>query len=103
MTRRAPNRHFTRRAYIAKGMGVGIMYTPELTHVVQQHGLYLHMYADDIQIYGFCQPSKKNKLTVGNVSRSSQLLVPIQSLPNQLFKGRLNLVRFKQTPNINRP
>jgi len=40
-----------------------IMYTSELTNVVQQFGLHIHMYADDIQIYGFCQPTKKNELT----------------------------------------
>lgn len=39
-----------------------ILYTFALNHIVRQHDLHLHMYADDIQVYGFCLPSKKNEL-----------------------------------------
>ncbi len=34
-----------------------IMYTADLSYVVAGHGLALHQYADDSQIYGTCRPS----------------------------------------------
>ncbi len=40
-----------------------IMYTADLPSIVQQHGLSLHLYADDTQIYGSCRPDDTNQLT----------------------------------------
>ena len=34
-----------------------LLYTAELCSLIQGHGLSLHLYADDMQIYGSCQPS----------------------------------------------
>jgi len=34
-----------------------IMYTVDLTALVEHHGLCPHLYADDMQIYGSCPPS----------------------------------------------
>jgi hypothetical protein len=61
-----------------------ILYTSDLTQAVQQHGLNLHMYADDIQIYGFCPPSKKNELT-------TQLEACLDSLSGWFHSNRLQL------------
>ena len=38
------------------------LYTAELADLARYHGLRLHSYADDIQLYGFCNPSKKLSL-----------------------------------------
>ena len=66
-----------------------ILYTSELTHVVQQFGFHLHMYADDIQIYGFCQPSKKSELT-------HKLEMCLDSLSRWFLSNRLH-VNFSKT------
>ena len=34
-----------------------ILYTADITKIIQKHGLLHHLYADDSQIYGFCQQS----------------------------------------------
>jgi len=34
-----------------------IIYTADLAPIVAEHGLLLHQYADDSQIYGFCHPA----------------------------------------------
>ena len=34
-----------------------VLYTADLHQLVHSHGLQLHAYADDIQLYGFCSPS----------------------------------------------
>ena len=61
-----------------------IMYTSELTRVVQDYGLNLHMYADDIQIYGSCPPSKKDELTQRMESCLDALSIWFQSNRFQL-------------------
>ena len=51
-----------------------IIYTADLESIVSEHGLSLHQYADDSQIYGSCQPLAVSSLSstvsqcVGNVS-----------------------------------
>jgi hypothetical protein len=45
-----------------------IMYTADLSSVIANHGLSLHQYADDSQIYGTCRPSSTAALS-GVVSR----------------------------------
>ena len=40
-----------------------VLYTADLIDIAQQHDLCMHSYADDIQLYGFCNPSDKGKLS----------------------------------------
>jgi hypothetical protein len=40
-----------------------ILYTADLSLVVESHGLSLHQYADDCQIYGSCRPSRTADLS----------------------------------------
>lgn len=39
-----------------------LLYTADLLRLVRAHGLDPHLYADDTQIYGFCQPGDCSKL-----------------------------------------
>ena len=41
------------------------MYTADLVSVIEQHGLSLHLYTDDTQIYGSCPPSNVDHLVQG--------------------------------------
>ena len=53
-----------------------ILYTADITKIIEKHELLHHLYADDSQIYGFCQQSfvdnarLSNKLTncIGEVA-----------------------------------
>jgi len=42
-----------------------IIYTADLAWIVADHGLSLHLYADDSQIYGACPPTATCSLSVG--------------------------------------
>ena len=33
-----------------------VLYTADLISLVEQHGFYPHLYADDTQVYGSCRP-----------------------------------------------
>jgi hypothetical protein len=39
-----------------------LLYTADLIRLVRAHGLDPHLYADDTQIYGFCQPGDCSQL-----------------------------------------
>ena len=41
-----------------------VLYTVDLLRVIDSHGLTPHMYADDTQVYGFCQPTAATALAV---------------------------------------
>ena len=53
-------------AGVAQGSVLGpllfVLYTADFIKIVERHGLRIHAYADDIQLYGFCTPSMKNDL-----------------------------------------
>ena len=40
-----------------------VLYTADLVKIAHHHSLSMHSYADDIQIYGFCNISDKTKLS----------------------------------------
>ena len=61
-----------------------ILYTSDLAHIVLTHGLQVNMYADDIQVYGFCTPAKMKEL-------SSQLETCLDSLNAWFSSNRLQL------------
>jgi len=52
--------------------------------VVKRHGLHLHCYADDIQIYGFCEPSDVDAL-------QQRLSVCIDEVFTWMMSNRLQL------------
>ena len=62
----------------------GKKFTSDLINLVQNHGLRIHVYADDVQIYGFCPPSKRNDL-------SAQLSACLDSLTSWFASNRLQL------------
>jgi len=39
-----------------------IMYTADVTRIVERHGLNVQQYADDTQLYGVCHPSNSESL-----------------------------------------
>jgi hypothetical protein len=40
-----------------------ILYTADLCGIIERHGFWSHLYADDTQIYNSCRPSDVNQLT----------------------------------------
>ena len=42
-----------------------LLYTADLLELIQSHGLHPHMYADDTQVYGFCNPGATNEIQPG--------------------------------------
>ena len=40
-----------------------LLYTADLIHLIEQHGLHPHLYADDTQIHGSCTPSETQQLS----------------------------------------
>ena len=61
-----------------------VMYTSDVFNIVQSHGLHIHAYADDIQVYGFCAPSKTSDL-------SDRLSACLDSLLAWFSSNRLQL------------
>ena len=51
-----------------------ILFTNDLVSLVQQHGLNIHMYADDIYIYSACPPSKRH-ITSAQISECFDTLI----------------------------
>ena len=41
-----------------------VLYTADVVRLVQLHGLSVHQYADDTQIYGCCHPNNSASLHV---------------------------------------
>ena len=39
-----------------------LLYTADLAKLVESHGLHVHLYADDTQVYGFSSPSPAAQL-----------------------------------------
>lgn len=80
-----------------------IVFTADLTGLVNGHGLSLLMYADDIQIYGSCHPSKKRELSEQVSScldslicwfRSNRLLLNTDKSKFMWFASRQRLKYF---------
>ena len=61
-----------------------LLYTADLLRLVRAHGLDPHLYADDTQIYGFCQPGDCSQLQ----SRVSDCISDVGGL---MWSNRLQL------------
>ena len=61
-----------------------IMYTIDLVPIVTDHGLFVHHYAYDSQIYGFCQPTATATL-------SSDITECVNSLSSLMWSNWLQL------------
>ena len=61
-----------------------VLYISDIINIVQSHGLHVHVYADDVQIYGFCTPALKDDL-------SSQMSACLDSLSAWFAANRLQL------------
>jgi len=61
-----------------------ILYTADITKIIEKHELHHHLYADDSQIYGFCQPS-----TVDNAHLRNKLTYCIGEVASWMRSNRL--------------
>jgi len=61
-----------------------ILYTADITKIIQKHGLLHHLYADDSQIYGFCQQS-----VVDNARLRNALMKCIGEVDSWMKSNRL--------------
>jgi len=61
-----------------------IIYTADLAPIVANHGLSLHQYADDSQIYGSCPPAATSSL-------STDISLAVGSVLNWMRSNRLQL------------
>ena len=65
-----------------------LLYTADLLQLVRHHDLHPHAYADDMQIYGFCDPPDTNAL-------SERLSLCIDDVSSWMMANRLQLNRAK--------
>jgi len=61
-----------------------VMYITDIVALVQRHGLHIHVYADDVHIYGFCSPSNRSEIC-------SQMSECLDSLSAWFSTNRLQL------------
>lgn len=61
-----------------------LLYTADLLQLIKRHQLRPHLYADDTQVYGFCQPSLADKLQEG-------MSVCIDDVESWMASNRLQL------------
>ena len=65
-----------------------VLYTADLISVIESHGLFPHLYADDTQVYGSCAPAAVNVL-------SSQISQCVTAAAAWMKSNRLQLNRNK--------
>jgi len=65
-----------------------LLYTADLVKLVQTYGLPVHLYADDIQVYGFCLLSSVDQLQMC-------MLACVDAVANWLSSNRLQLNAIK--------
>ena len=70
-----------------------IIYTADLESIVSEHGLSLHQYADDSQIYGSCRPLAVSTL-------SSTVSQCVDSVSSWMCSNRLQLNADKTVPVV---
>jgi hypothetical protein len=61
-----------------------VLYTADLVHLVGQHGLQAHLYADDTQVFETCSPNDVNIL-------KSRLLPCLDDITSWMQSNRLQL------------
>jgi len=66
------------------GLMLFIIYTADLAVIVVEHGLSLHQYADDSQIYGSCPP-------VATSSLSTDISLAVDNISSWMRSNRLQL------------
>ena len=61
-----------------------VLYTADLISLIESHGLFPHLYADDTQVYGSCAPAAVNVL-------SSQISQCVTAVAAWMKSNRLQL------------
>ena len=65
-----------------------VLYTADLIPLIQSCGLHVHQYADDTQLYGFCNPRE-------SISLSRRIMVTIDSIETWMASNPLMLNQQK--------
>jgi len=65
-----------------------LLYTADLVKLVQSYGFSVHLYADDIQVYGFCLPSSVDQLQM-------RMSACVDAVANWMSSNRLQLNAIK--------
>jgi len=64
------------------------VYTADFIPLIQSCGLQVHQYADDTQLYGFCNPQE-------SISLSRRVMVTVGSIESWIASNRLRLNQQK--------
>jgi len=65
-----------------------LLYTADVVKLVQSYGFSVHLYADDIQVYGFCLPSSVDQLQM-------HMLACVDAVANWMSSNQLQLNAIK--------
>ena len=80
-----------------------ILYTADVTKIIQKFGLPHHLFADDSQIYGFCQPSAVDKARLCDTLTAciSEIASWMKSNRLQFNSSKTELIWFSSSRRLN--